>query len=64
MRVVLDANQFVSAVLVPVGHPAQILAAWRRGELDLLVSPPSSRKYAASCFTHASNVGTAGTRPR
>ena len=40
MRVVLDANQFVSAVLVPVGHPAQILAAWRRGELDLLVSPP------------------------
>ncbi len=40
MRAVLDANQFVSAVLVPVGHPAQILAAWRRGELDLLVSPP------------------------
>lgn len=40
MRVVLDANQFVSAVLVPVGHPAQILAAWRRGEFDLLVSPP------------------------
>jgi len=40
MRVVLDANQFVSAVLVPIGHPAQILAAWRRGELDLLVSLP------------------------
>ena len=41
MRVVLDANQFVSVVLVPVGHPAQILAAWRRGEFDLLVSPPT-----------------------
>jgi putative PIN family toxin of toxin-antitoxin system len=40
MRVVLDANQFVSAVLVPIGHPAQILAAWRRGELDLLISLP------------------------
>jgi putative PIN family toxin of toxin-antitoxin system len=40
MRVVLDANQFVSAVLVPVGHPAQILDAWRRGDLDVLVSPP------------------------
>jgi hypothetical protein len=40
MRVVLDANQFVSAVLVPAGHPAQILAAWRRGDLDILISPP------------------------
>jgi putative PIN family toxin of toxin-antitoxin system len=39
-RVVLDANQFISAVLVPVGHPAQILAAWRQGDLDILVSPP------------------------
>jgi putative PIN family toxin of toxin-antitoxin system len=40
IRVVLDANQFVSAVLVPVGHPAQILDAWRRGDLDILISPP------------------------
>ena len=40
MRVVLDANQFVSAVLVPVGHPAQILDASRRGDLDILISPP------------------------
>ena len=40
MRVVLDANQFVSAVLVPVGHPAQILDAWRQGDLDILISPP------------------------
>ena len=39
LRVVLDANQFVSAILVPVGHPAQILNAWRRGDLDLLISP-------------------------
>jgi putative PIN family toxin of toxin-antitoxin system len=40
LRVVLDANQFVSAVLVPVGHPSQILGIWRRGDLDVLVSPP------------------------
>jgi putative PIN family toxin of toxin-antitoxin system len=40
MRVVLDANQFISAVLVPVGRPAQILDAWRRGDLDILISPP------------------------
>jgi len=39
MRVVLDANQFVSAVLVPVGRPAQILAAWRAGRFELVLSP-------------------------
>lgn len=40
MRVVLDANQFVSAILVPYGHPAQILRAWREGRFELVVSPP------------------------
>jgi putative PIN family toxin of toxin-antitoxin system len=40
IRVVLDANQFISAVLVPVGHPAQILDAWRQGDVDILISPP------------------------
>ena len=39
MRVVLDANQFVSAVLVPVGRPAQILRAWRDGCFELVLSP-------------------------
>jgi putative PIN family toxin of toxin-antitoxin system len=39
MRAVLDANQFISAVLVPVGHPAQILDAWRQNQLEILVSP-------------------------
>ncbi len=39
MRVVLDANQFVSAILVPVGRPAQILQAWRAGHFELALSP-------------------------
>jgi len=39
MRVVLDANQFVSTVLVPVGRPAQILDAWHQNQLEILVSP-------------------------
>lgn len=39
MRVILDANQFVSAVLVPVGHPAQILQAWRARRFELVLSP-------------------------
>jgi len=40
MRVVLDANQFVSAVLVPYGRPAQVLRAWREGLFELVLSPP------------------------
>jgi putative PIN family toxin of toxin-antitoxin system len=39
MRVVLDANQFISAVLVPVGRPAQILQAWREGRFEVALSP-------------------------
>lgn len=39
MRVVLDANQFVSAVLVPHGRPAQILRAWRENQFELITSP-------------------------
>jgi putative PIN family toxin of toxin-antitoxin system len=41
MRVVLDANQFVSAVLVPRGRPAQILRAWREKRFELKISPQS-----------------------
>ena len=39
MRVVLDANQFVSAVLVAWGHPAQIMQAWRQQRFELVLSP-------------------------
>ncbi len=39
LRVVLDANQFVSSLLVKVGLPAQVLEAWRAGAYQLIVSP-------------------------
>ena len=39
LRVVLDANQFVSSLLVGVGLPAQALDAWRAGVYQLIVSP-------------------------
>ena len=39
LRVVLDANVFVSALLSPAGAPAQVLASWEAGEFDLLTSP-------------------------
>jgi len=38
MRVVLDANVMVSAILSPRGTPAQILHAWRAGRFDLVLS--------------------------
>ena len=45
MKVVLDTNIVVSSYLVPVGPPAQILALWRSGALDLLVSEPILQEY-------------------
>src|SRR5919109_1898301 len=38
MRVVLDANVLVSAILSPRGTPAQILNAWRAEQFDLVIS--------------------------
>ncbi len=38
MRVVLDANVLVSALLAPRGVPAQLLELWQQGRYELLVS--------------------------
>jgi putative PIN family toxin of toxin-antitoxin system len=38
MRVVLDTNILVSALLLPVGHPAAIYRAWHDGHFTLLTS--------------------------
>ncbi len=45
MRVVSDANIVVSSVLVAVGIPARVLAAWRAGRYDLIVSPALLAEY-------------------
>lgn len=37
-RAVLDVNVIVSGILVPHGHPAQILQAWRDGQFLLITS--------------------------
>lgn len=39
MRVVLDANVLVSALLTPKGPPAKIVRAWLDGAFELVVSP-------------------------
>lgn len=40
MRVVLDTNILVSALLLDSSLPAQLLTDWRRGRFDLLTSTP------------------------
>lgn len=39
MRVVLDANVLVSGLISPSGPPGLLIAAWRRKEFELVVSP-------------------------
>ena len=39
MRAVLDANVLISAALSARGAPGLLLAEWRRGAFDLVVSP-------------------------
>lgn len=40
MRVVLDANVLVSGLMLPESVPGKIVAAWRAGKYDLVVSEP------------------------
>jgi putative PIN family toxin of toxin-antitoxin system len=39
MRVVLDTNILVSALLVQLGNPAAIYRAWQEGHFTLLICP-------------------------
>ena len=40
MRIVLDTNALISALLVQHSKPAQLLTAWRRGTFELLTCEP------------------------
>lgn len=40
MRVVLDANVLISAMISGEGNPAEILRRWEGEDFDLFVSPP------------------------
>ena len=39
MRVVLDPNVLVSALISPAGPPREILTAWTQGRFELLATP-------------------------
>ena len=45
MRLVIDTNVFVSAVFFK-GPPYDILDAWRRGEVELVLSPEIFEEYS------------------
>jgi uncharacterized protein len=44
MRIVVDTNVFISAVFF-VGVPYQILDAWRRDLVQIVISPPILNEY-------------------
>lgn len=46
MRIVLDTNVLVSGLLVPGGTTGRIVAAWRTGRFDLLLSVPQLGEIA------------------
>lgn len=39
MRVVLDTNQHISAIIQPNGNPNQILQLWHLGLIELAIFP-------------------------
>ncbi len=45
MRVVLDTNVVVSAVLSPTGSPAEVVRRWRREAFDVVVSEAMLDEY-------------------
>ncbi len=47
MRVVLDTNQHISAIIRPDGHPAQIVQLWRIGLIELAISPDILEEFEA-----------------
>jgi predicted nucleic acid-binding protein len=47
MRVVLDTNILVSALMVQIGKPAVIYRAWQEGHFTLLTCAEHSRRAAS-----------------
>ena len=46
MRVVLDTNVLISALLNPNAPPAELLTAWRSGQFELLTAVPQIDELA------------------
>lgn len=46
MRVVIDTNIWISALLNPSGEPARLVAAFMKGEFELVVCEPLVKEIA------------------
>lgn len=46
MRAVLDTNVFISGLMLPDSIPGRIVAAWRAGQFDLVLSEPMLEEIA------------------
>ena len=46
MRVVLDTNVLLAALISPTGTPARIYEAWKAGRFDLLTSEEQLDEFA------------------
>jgi len=49
MRVVLDTNILISALLIQVGHPAAIYRAWQECDFTLLTCVDNSTSCGPRC---------------
>jgi hypothetical protein len=45
IRTIFDTNPVVAAIVNPKGYPAQLLAAWRKEEFQIIVSPAIMQEY-------------------
>jgi putative PIN family toxin of toxin-antitoxin system len=50
IRTVFDTNPVVAAIVNPKGYPAQLLAAWRKEEFQIIVSPEIRQEYRRVLF--------------
>ena len=50
MRVVLDTNQHISAIIRPNGNPAQIVQLWRIGAIELAISPSMLEEFEEAVY--------------
>ena len=62
MRVVLDTNILVSALIVQGGHPDAIYRAWVEGAFTLLSCAHQMRELKASCATRSWLCASGRTR--
>jgi predicted nucleic acid-binding protein len=63
MRVVLDTNIIVSALIAPAGKPAAIIVAWLDGKSTLLTCAAHVDELRAHCKSHVWPNSSNHTRP-